>query len=249
MNDARPATTPGSEFLTGFRDSFPLIAAVLPFALLFGATAAQVGYTLFESTFASATIFAGASQFVFIEVYGLHVPGWSAVLAVFAVNFRHILYSASVGRWMTRFSPVQKTVAFFFMTDLQWAASEARIHGEPRRELTPGWYFGYALPLYVLWVAGTLVGGLFGARVEEPERFGLDFLLPIYFLTILMGFRKRANFMPVVGISASASYLTFLVAGEPWHIPAGALAGVIFAALLPPRQLSTRFNVEEHGGD
>ena len=225
--------------------AIPLVAAVLPFSLLFGATAIQQGYTFGEAIFASATIFAGASQFVFIEVYGLNVPGWFAVMAVFAVNFRHILYSASIGRWMTRFSAWQKSVAFFFMTDLQWAAAEVRAVNEPNHALSPSWYFGYALPLYAIWIIGTVIGAIFGAQIEQPERYGLDFLLPIYFLIILMGFRKRANFLPVVGISASASYLTLLSGGEPWHIPVGAICGVAFAALLPPKSRHTPFSPRE----
>jgi branched chain amino acid efflux pump len=223
----------GREFLAGAREGIAISAAVFPFAILFGASAVQAGFSVFEAVFASATIFGGASQFVFIEVYGLDVPGWLLVLSVFAVNFRHVLYSASLGRFMTRFTPLRKMAAFFFLTDLQWAASEVQLHSRSPGILTPAWYFGYGCPLYVLWVALTWFGAVSGSRIEHPERYGLDFLLPIYFTIILVGFRKRRNFLPVFGVSAVASYLALLAFGEPWHIPAGAVAGVVFAALLP----------------
>jgi branched chain amino acid efflux pump len=223
----------GGEFWRGFSEGLPLIGAVIPFSLVFGATAVQAGYSVFETVFASATIFAGASQFVFIEVNGLGVPAWSVVLAVFAVNFRHILYSASLGRWMHRFNPWSRMLAFFFMTDFQWAAGEARVHAKGPESIAPSWYFGLTVPLYVLWVCGTIVGAIFGGLITKPEAFGLDFLLPIYFLIILIGFRKRRNFLPVVCVSASVSYLALRTLGEPWHISLGAMAGIAAAAMLP----------------
>ena len=48
----------------------------------------------------SATVYAGASQMVGIELFGNKVPPWLIVLSIFAVNFRHVLYSASFGRHM-----------------------------------------------------------------------------------------------------------------------------------------------------
>lgn len=227
-----------SDFWQGIRETLPLMGAVIPFSLVFGATAVQAGYTVVEAVFASATIFAGASQFVFIEVNGLHVPGWSVILAVFAVNFRHILYSASLGRFMQKFSPPKKLAAFFFMTDFHWANGETRIHAKGADRFTTSWYFGFTVPLYGMWIAGTIVGAVSGRMITNPEAFGFDFLLPIYFLTILMGFRKRPNFLFVVCVSGTVSYLALRILGEPWHISLGAITGVLSAALLPLRERS-----------
>lgn len=220
----------------GVVEALPLIGAVAPFAAIFGAAAVAEGYTMAEAVLTSALVFAGASQFVFIEVDGLGVPAWSVVLAVFAVNFRHILYSASVGRKLNRFSPPAKLLAFFWLTDLQWAASELRSAERERDGVSPAWYFAFALPLYAVWVLATAVGGFFGAFLQEPERFGFDFLVPIYFLTILMSFRKRTNFVPVVAVSAVVSALVYATLGAPWHISLGALAGIGAAAFIaqPP---------------
>ena len=175
-------------------------------------------------------MFAGASQFVFIEVNGLDVPAWSVLLAVFAVNFRMILYSASLGRKMATFSTLQKYSSFLLLTDPAWAASEARhdSHG-----LRPAYFMGYAVPLYIIWVAVTALGAVFGRLIDNPVDFGFDFLLPIYFLTILMGFRKRPRWLPIVLVSGIASALIFKFIGPPWHISLGAIIGVCVAAMLP----------------
>lgn len=222
-------------FREGLLEAVPLFAAVAPFSLIFGAAAVAAGYTIFDAVLTSAAVFAGASQFVFIEVNGLGVPAWSVVLAVFAVNFRHILYSASVGRVISHYRLPTQLAAFFFLTDLQWAAAEARVEREHRKLVSSGWYFGYALPLYALWVGMTAVGGFFGAFIDDPARYGFDFLIPIYFLTILIGFRKRTNFLPVLAVSAIVSYALYETLGPPWHISIGALAGIAVAAMIAKR--------------
>ena len=244
----RPATGTAALFREGVGQALPLLGVVAPFAMIFGAAAVAAGYSLRDTILASAALYAGASQFVFIEVNGLGVPAWSVALAVFAVNFRHILYSASVGRKLHRFPLPAKAAGFFLLTDLQWAAGELRGTEKERGGISPAWYFGYGLTQYSTWVVATAVGGLFGALIDEPERYGFDFLLPIYFLTILMGFRQRSNFLPVVIVSALASMIAYQVLGPPWHISLGAIAGIAAAAIIakPPRN---RLVVGEGGDD
>ena len=81
-----------SEFLRGTRDSVPVVVAVLPFGLLFGALAVDNGFSVFETMLMSATVYGGASQMVGIELFGQKVAPWLIVLSIFAVNFRHVLY-------------------------------------------------------------------------------------------------------------------------------------------------------------
>ncbi len=85
-------------FREGMRASLPVIVAVLPFGLLFGALAVENGLTVAEAVLMSATVYGGASQMVGIELFGQKIAPWLIVLSIFAVNFRHVLYSAALGR-------------------------------------------------------------------------------------------------------------------------------------------------------
>ena len=76
------------------------------------------------------------------------------------------------------------------------------------------------------------VGALFGNLIEDPAKIGVDFLLPIYFLSLVMGFRKRANWAPVVLASGAVSALAYHLIGSPWHVSIGALAGIALAAVV-----------------
>ncbi|MEM9277498.1 MAG: AzlC family ABC transporter permease [Pseudomonadota bacterium] len=197
--------------------------------MLFGATGVNNGLTLGQTILSSASVFAGASQFVFLDLYNQRVPVWSVLLAVFAVNFRHVLYSASVGRHMGHFSSLSKYFAFFLLADPAFGASEQRVQKQP---LLPSYYFGFATPFYPLWLLSTLVGGLSGNLITNPQALGMDMLLSVYFLSLLMGFRTRPNWLTSVLASAVAAAIAYNTLGAPWHIMIGALTGVLIAALI-----------------
>ncbi len=221
-----------SDIIDGLKRGFVFAVPASPFALLFGALAIDNGFSIGEAVLMSAAVFGGASQMVGLELFGQKAAPWLIVLAIFAVNFRHVLYSAALGRRIRHFSLVQKALAFFVMTDPQFAEAEQRAEkGEP---VGFGWYMALALPIYVMWTAGTWIGAEFGKLITNPRALGIDMLLPIYFLAIVMGFRKRPRWAPVVAFSAAASALAYATAGSPWHVTAGAVAGVALAALLPP---------------
>ena len=219
------------EFREGVRGGFPIMVAASPFGALFGALAADNGFTIADAVFMSATVYAGASQMVGIELFGNNVQPWLVVLSVFAVNFRHVLYSASIARHIRHFTPVQKFFAFFLLIDPQYAESERRAeHGLP---VSFSWYLGFGLIIYFPWLINTAIGAVFGQLIGDPKVIGLDVLLPIYFLGLVLGFRKRDRFLPVVAASAVASVAAMHFVGSPWHVSIGALAGVLLAACLP----------------
>lgn len=230
---ARTSHEPGpiADFLDGARRSLPVTVASAPFGLLFGTLAVQNGLTVTEATLMSAMVFAGASQLVGLELFGHKIAPWLIVLSIFAVNFRHVLYSAALGRRLGHWSSLQRAVGFFLLTDAQYADGERQALAG---RLTFRWYMGYGLVLYLSWVAASTVGGAFGNLIPDPYALGLDFMLPIYFLGMVMGFRKRPSWLPVVGASALVSTAAYHLVGSPWHVTIGAVAGVMLAAVLAP---------------
>ncbi|MEX3010075.1 AzlC family ABC transporter permease [Hoeflea sp. TYP-13] len=219
-----------ADFRQGLRHSVPIVVAAAPFGTLFGALAVENGMDIYQAVFMSASIYAGASQMVGIDLFGTNVAPWIIVLSIFAVNFRHILYSATLGPKIANFSALQKAIAFFFMVDPQFAEAENR--HESGFRVSFNWYMGVAIPVYSCWVLEAAVGAYFGKLIKDPYAFGVDFMLPIYFLVLVMGFRKRRNWLPVVVTSGLASILAYYTVGSPWHVSLGALAGVLLAALI-----------------
>jgi len=226
------------EFWRGARAGVPVIVAVVPFGLLFGALAVDNGLSLGETVLMSATIFGGASQMVGIELFGQKISPLLIVFSIFAVNFRHVLYSAAIGRHFVRWPSLKQAVAFFLLTDPQYAEAERKV--EETGKVGFAWYLGMGLAIYICWVVEAFVGGLFGGLISNPEALGLDFLLPIYFLGLVMEFRKRPLWLPVVLASGAASMLAYKFVGSPWHVSLGALAGIALAAAMPAKRQTAR---------
>ena len=67
------------------------------------------GFTVAEAIGMSAFVYAGAAQLVALQLLAIESPLWAVVLSMFILNFRHVLYSASIGRHLGAFTPVSYT--------------------------------------------------------------------------------------------------------------------------------------------
>lgn len=219
------------EIRDAFRRGIAVAIAASPFAVLFGAVSIDNGLTVAEATLMSATLYAGASQLVGVELFNHHVAPWLVVLSIFAVNFRHVLYSAAIAPHIRHLTFWQKATSLFLLTDPQFAETERRADAGLRVSYI--WLMVLGFSVYVPWLCLTVVGGLLGNLIGDPRAIGIDVLLPVYFMGLVMGFRSRANWLPVVLASGVGSVLAMHFVGSPWHVSLGALAGVAVAALLP----------------
>nr|WP_298099156.1 AzlC family ABC transporter permease [uncultured Shinella sp.] len=219
------------EIRDAFRRGIAVAIAASPFAVLFGAISIDNGLTVAEATLMSATLYAGASQLVGVELFNHHVAPWLVVLSIFAVNFRHVLYSAAIAPHIRHLTFWQKATSLFLLTDPQFAETERRADAGLRVSYI--WLMVLGFSVYVPWLCLTVVGGLLGNLIGDPRAIGIDVLLPVYFMGLVMGFRSRANWLPVVLASGVGSVLAMHFVGSPWHVSLGALAGVAVAAVLP----------------
>lgn len=232
MDPSLPTQAPRAQFLHGAVRGLSIAVAMVPVAVLFGALARQSGLTFGETVLMSGLVYGGASQLVGIELFGQNVPAWLVVFSIFAVNFRHVLYSAALGRRVPHWTGPQRAIGFFFLTDPQFAESEAR--AERGIPITFAWYFGLFVPIWAIWTGASAVGAWAGGMIGNAHALGLDYLMPIYFLGLLIGFRRRPLWLPIVAASAAASILAYHTIGSPWHVSIGALAGIALAVVLTP---------------
>jgi 4-azaleucine resistance transporter AzlC len=230
-----PRTGNWSELLRGFRDILPIIIATIPFGMVFGALAANKELSFAEGVLMSGAVYGGASQFVALEFWTHPLPFWTILLSALAVNLRHVLYSAALGRRMNHWSPLEQYLGFAFLTDPIFALAEQR-GGE---RLSVAYYFGLAVPLYLNWLVTTALGFVVGNLIGRPEAFGLDFVVTAYFMFLVVGYRTRPNALPIIGASAAAALLAYVLFGPPWHFAGGAVVGMALAALLAKPKAAT----------
>ena len=178
-----------AEFTGGMRAIAPLIAAVIPIGLVFGAVAATKGLSPVETGLMSALVFAGGSQFVAMDIW-THPASWAGLgFAALLVNIRHVLLGASIGTKMQAFAPRARYLSVLFLADEIWAMAEFRA-GVAR--LTPAWFAGLAAPFYLAWVLSGLAGATLGAFLGDPVTLGLDFAFPAVFIVLVMGLDRKS---------------------------------------------------------
>jgi 4-azaleucine resistance transporter AzlC len=223
-----------AEFSGGMRAIAPLIAAVIPIGLVFGAVAATKGLSPLETALMSALVFAGGSQFVAMDIW-THPASWAGLgFAALLVNIRHVLMGASIGSKMQAFPPRARYFSVLFLADEIWAMAEFRA-GIAR--LTPAWFAGLATPFYLTWLLSSLAGATLGAFLGNPVTLGLDFAFPAVFIVLVMGFWKGPETGAVLLASGAAAVLTQHFIPGVWYIAAGALAGLAAAMVSGKRRV------------
>ncbi|MFL5313835.1 MAG: branched-chain amino acid ABC transporter permease, partial [Microvirga sp.] len=63
----------------------------------------------------------------------------------------------------------------------------------------------------------------------DPKRFGADFAFTALFIGLVAGFNKGRITAATVAASGGTAALAHVTLGPPWHVLAGAFAGILAA--------------------
>jgi 4-azaleucine resistance transporter AzlC len=212
----------------GLRDIAPVMVAAFPIGLLFGALCVGKGLSVMEAGLMSIFVFAGGAQFAAVEMWTYPVPVLALVFSTLLINSRHILMGASLAPKLAQFSLPQKLTAFYFLTDESWALAERRAMREP---VVPAYWFACATMLPFSWIGSTFLGAWLGSFMGDPARIGADFAFTALFIGLTANFVKGASSLWTIAASAVVSAIVSVTLGPPWHVAAGAFAGILAAYL------------------
>lgn len=198
-------------FVEGLRAALPLLAGILPFAVICGAATVDVGVPVPEALAFSVVVFAGASQLAAVDLIGQGAP-WAVVVATaLVVNARMLMYSAAIGPHFRGLSVGKRGVLSYFLTDGAFALSMARYLSDGRHR---AWYFlGAGFALWAVWQAGYAAGVLAGTAV--PASWGLDFAVPLTFMGMLFAFLKDR---PTVWTAVVAAAVAVIAVAVPYSL-------------------------------
>ena len=237
-----------ADTLAGVAAIAPVMVAAVPVGLVFGAVGIQAGLSPVELTLMSALVFAGAAQFVALDLWASPAPWLALTISAFIVNLRHVLMGASLAPHLKTFPRWGRWAGLFLLADEVWALALRRA---TERGLTPAFYAGLAGGLYAAWVAGTLAGSLLGGLITDPERYGLDFAFIAIFLCLIIGFwRGRRSVLPWIAAGGAAIVAQWLLPGV-WYVVIGGLIGATVGAITAYGDRNTTLDVEvarENGG-
>ena len=128
----------------------------------------------------SVVVFAGASQFAATAVLAAGGGAAAAVVAGILMNARFLPMGIALAPSLTG-RAARRAIEGQAMVDASWAIAHEGGGRFDRDRL-----LGATIPQYPGWVLGTVMGALGGDLVGDPERLGLDAVLPAFFLALLV---------------------------------------------------------------
>jgi predicted branched-subunit amino acid permease len=225
-----PATFRGA--VAGVRLTWPLVPGIVVFASAYGTAAAQKGMTLAEVLTASAIVYGGAAQMVSLEAWR---DVWSlagvieVALIATVINARMVLMGATLQPWIAGWPAGRTAASAFFLVDASWIIG-MRHRAEGGNDV--GVFLGSGVFLWVVWVLATAPGYLAGALIPDPKRFGLDLIMPIFFVMMLVPMWRGARAALPWAVAAGVAVAVHALVPGYLFIVAGALAGAIAGAFL-----------------
>ena len=244
MSDTNPASTPPAEeqapttdqpvpseftfewrgVLDGFVAGLPIAIAVASYGIAFGVLAQQAGLSVAEAVLMAATVIAGVSEIIAIELWEFPVPVAAIVATTFVINLRYTLMSAALRPWYRNVSPWKAYSSVLFIADENWAMTMRELQNG---EQEGGFLLGSGLAIHVFWITTTAIGATAGKVIDDPGRYGFDFALTAVFITLLVSFWDgRSNVLPWVVTAVVAVASAQLLPGK-WYILLGGLVGAV----------------------
>ena len=216
-------------FLKGIMDVSPLMIPVVPFGLIFGVLAIDIGFSPLETMGMSLIIFGGASQIVLLQLFSGGASSLVIISSVGAVNSRHLLYGAVVSEHLSDLKLIWKIIISYFLIDQAFAISNEYLKKNKQRNK----YFhlvGGGATCWVIWQSTTLLGIVLGEAI--PDKLGLSFAVPLTFLALLVNdFRKLINVVVII-ISGLVATIGFNYIPFKAYVIVSALIGLFTAMIL-----------------
>ncbi len=207
----------------GVRAALPIVLGYLPVGMAFGVLARKAGLTPLEAGSMSFLVYAGASQFIAVEMLSSGASLVPIVLTTFFVNLRHLLMSSSVSPYFGRQPLRVMGLLSAQLTDESFAvamADPSKISDQPR------YLFGLQMTSQLAWIAGSLAGALFGSFIKSSS-YGIPFALPALFICLLvLQLKSRIHFC-VMGIACVLSLFFKKTVPGNWYIVLAALVASV----------------------
>jgi len=219
------------EVKAGFISLIPISLFVLVFGAAFGLAATQEGLNQSSTVLMSTLVFAGASQFAALELWGAQVPIVPLAITVFAINARHLLIGATLYPHIQHLKPAARYGAMLVASDANWAISmRAFTNNDTSKGL--GLLLGGGLALWTFWIIGTWIGFYFGDAIKNPSTYGVDMVMGCFLLTMVLDGKKQSKTFVIWTGAAVASIVAYLYLPENTHIIVGALTGGVIGVLI-----------------
>jgi 4-azaleucine resistance transporter AzlC len=219
-----------SLFRQGVQAGVSIAIGYMPIALTFGLLAKTTGLTLAETVLMSVIVFAGASQYIALNLLSIGTGTFEIVLTTFILNIRHFLMSASLNEKAEPDLLWKKALYAFGITDETFSVAAMK-----EGSVTASYMFGLILISYGSWVVNSGIGHLVGASLPQSLQESMSVALYAMFIGLLVpSLKKQRKTIWLAGMAAVVNSLCTLVLhiSKGWSIVIATLAAAIIVQWL-----------------
>jgi len=232
---ARPLNA--AAFREGARDVAPILVALVPFGLVTGVAAANLGLPVAQAVGMSYIVFAGSSQLAALQLLAIGSPVAVILVTTLLINLRFLLYSATFAPHLRSAPWPLRALLAGIMTDQSMALGSQRFGAHPDRGGKIAYYVGVSVPVWFVWTGSSTVGVFAGATL--PAGWSLDFAVPLVFLTLWVVAMARGQ-SPIWAAGVVSAVVAVLARSMPFNLGllvaafAGIAAGLWWEARRAP---------------
>lgn len=189
-----------NDFREGAKAGVPIVIGYVPIAMAFGILSKTTGISMLDSFLFSLMVFAGASQFMALNLLAIGAGMGEIILTTLLVNLRHFLMSASLAARMKGNIKRWIPLIAFGVTDESFSVLSFK-----EGDITKDFTLGLQLTAYISWVVGTVLGYLAGGLLPQIVSDGMGIALYAMFVAILVPELKKSNKVVILVLLSGAT--------------------------------------------
>jgi 4-azaleucine resistance transporter AzlC len=219
------AVTTSSSFRQGVQAGMPIAIGYMPIALTFGLLAKTTGLALAEAVMMSAIVYAGASQYIALNLLAVGTGAFEIVLTTFILNIRHFLMSASLNEKAESDVLWKKALYAFGITDETFSVAAMK-----EGMVNAPYMFGLGVMAYGSWVINSAIGYVVGASLPQSLQESMSVALYAMFIGLLVpALKKQRKTILLAGMAAVINSICtiFLHISKGWAVVIATLAAAI----------------------
>lgn len=213
-----------------FKVTIPIMASFIVLGTAFGVLLESKGYGWWWAALMSITIYAGAMQFVVINLITAGASLITTAIMTLMVNLRHLFYGIAM---LEKYKNTGKIKPYLIFALPDETFSLVCSPDLPDNINEKKYYFFVSLFNQIYWVTGSIIGGILGSAVTF-DTSGIDFAMTALFIVIFIEqWEKTKQHLPAL-TGLGISIVSLLVFG-PSNFLIPAMAGIAVSLLLEKR--------------
>ena len=194
------------KFLEGVKAGLPVAVGYIPIAVAFGLLSKSLDIPSYTSILMSLLIYAGASQFIGINLLVLGASFGEIIITTFLLNLRHFLMTATLSqRLYSEVSKSWRALLSFGVTDETFTVSAL----QKAEKLSEYFILGINTIAFVSWNVGTWLGLFFATSLPEVVKASMGIALYAMFIGLLIPHIKKSK--PVLVVSLLSMMINCLI--------------------------------------